>query len=155
MKCPKCGIENPESRNFCRQCGTKLLSVCPWCHFENLLGDKFCGECGRDLTQHKETTADNSSAPRFHTPKFLVDKVLASKSDLEGERKQVTVLFADLRASTDLIADRDPEEAGNSLDLVIDRMVKFVHHYEGTVSHVMGDGIMALFGAPLGPLHAC
>jgi hypothetical protein len=136
MKCPKCQIENPESRKFCRECGTKLLSVCPWCHFENLPGDKFCGECGQDLTKPKETTAVDYSEPRSYTPKFLVDKVLASKSDLVGERKQVTVLFADLKASMEQIADRDPDEARNLIDSVIDRMMKSVYYYEGTVNHV-------------------
>lgn len=83
----------------------------PRCHLENLPGDILSGDCGQDLTQPKETTALNYSEPRFYTPKFLVNKVLASKSDLEGERKQVTVLLADLKDSMVLMVDRNPEEA--------------------------------------------
>ncbi len=149
MKCPKCQTENLEKLKFCGECGAKLEKICPHCNSSNPPQFKFCGECGQDLAKPRETTAVHYSEPRFYTPKFLVDKVLASKRDLEGERKQVTVLFADLKASMELIADRDPEEARNLLDSVIDRMMKSVHHYEGTVNLVMGDGIMALFGAPL------
>ena len=88
-------------------------------------------------------------APRSYTPAHLAEKILLSKAALEGERKQVTVLFADLKASMELLADRDPEEARQLLDPVLDRMMAAVHRYEGTVNQVMGDGIMALFGAPI------
>jgi len=94
------------------------------------------------------------AAPRFfspeaYTPQHLAEKILSSKAALEGERKQVTVLFADLKGSMELLADRDPEEARKILDPVLERMMEAVHRYEGTVNQVMGDGIMALFGAPL------
>src|SRR5439155_294841 len=84
-----------------------------------------------------------------YTPPYLAEKILASRSALEGERKQVTVLFADLKGSMELLADRDPEEARKLLDPVLERMMAAVHRYEGTVNQVMGDGIMALFGAPV------
>jgi class 3 adenylate cyclase len=90
-----------------------------------------------------------SPAPETYTPKHLAEKILTSKAALEGERKQVTVLFADLKGSMELLADRDPEEARKILDPVLERMMDAVHRYEGTVNQVMGDGIMALFGAPL------
>ena len=88
-------------------------------------------------------------APSQYTPAHLAERILSSKSSLEGERKQVTVLFADLKGSMELLADRDPEEARKILDPVLEKMMEAVHHYEGTVNQVMGDGIMALFGAPL------
>jgi class 3 adenylate cyclase/tetratricopeptide (TPR) repeat protein len=88
-------------------------------------------------------------APRSYTPLHLAEKILTSKAALEGERKQVTVLFADLKGSMELLADRDPEEARQILDPVLERLMAAVHCYEGTVNQVMGDGIMALFGAPL------
>jgi class 3 adenylate cyclase len=88
-------------------------------------------------------------APRSYTPSYLAEKILTSKAALEGERKQVTVLFADLKGSLELLADRDPEEARQILDPVLERMMAAVHRYEGTVNQVMGDGIMALFGAPI------
>src|SRR5262249_12052225 len=87
--------------------------------------------------------------PLAYTPPYLAEKILTSKSTLEGERKQITVLFADLKGSMELLADRDPEEARQLLDPVLERMMAAVHRYEGTVNQVMGDGIMALFGAPL------
>ena len=89
--------------------------------------------------------------PHAYTPKHLAEKILTSKSALEGERKQVTVLFADLKGSMELLADRDPEEARKILDPVLEHMMEAVHRYEGTVNQVMGDGIMALFGAPRRP----
>ena len=93
--------------------------------------------------------ASPSTVPLAYTPPYLAEKILTSRSALEGERKQVTVLFADLKGSMELLADRDPEEARQLLDPVLERMMAAVHRYEGTVNQVMGDGIMALFGAPL------
>jgi class 3 adenylate cyclase len=99
------------------------------------------------LTQ--TATSVKFASPETYTPKHLAEKILTSKSALEGERKQVTVLFADMKGSMELLADRDPEEARKLLDPVIEQMMEAVHRYEGTVSNLMGDGIMALFGAPL------
>jgi class 3 adenylate cyclase/tetratricopeptide (TPR) repeat protein len=109
-------------------------------------GQKFCGECGTGLAPDAGAP---SASPESYTPKHLAEKILTTKAALEGERKQVTVLFADLKGSTELLADRDPEEARAILDPVLERMMEAVHRYEGTVNQVMGDGIMALFGAPL------
>ena len=96
-----------------------------------------------------EATSEQARAPLSYTPMHLAEKILTSRSALEGERKQVTVLFADLKGSMELLADRDPEEARQLLDPVLERMMAAVHRYEGTVNQVMGDGIMALFGAPI------
>ncbi|MET0850880.1 MAG: adenylate/guanylate cyclase domain-containing protein [Candidatus Rokuibacteriota bacterium] len=98
--------------------------------------------------------ASPDAAPRFaspvsYTPTHLAERIRTSKDALEGERKHVTVLFADLKGSMELLADRDPEDARRLLDAVLERMIEAVHHYEGTVNQVMGDGIMALFGAPI------
>ncbi len=108
-------------------------------------GKKFCRSCGAALA----ATSAQPVAPESYTPRHLAEKILTSKAALEGERKQVTVLFADLKGSMELLADRDPEDARRLLDPVLQRMMEAVHHYEGTVNQVMGDGIMALFGAPL------
>jgi class 3 adenylate cyclase len=94
-------------------------------------------------------TSKPARVPSASTPSHLAEKILVSRSALEGERKQVTVLFADLKGSMELLADRDPEEARQLLDPVLERMIEAVHRYEGTVNQVMGDGIMALFGAPI------
>src|SRR5262249_16538014 len=95
------------------------------------------------------TTVVSALAPQEYTPRHLAERILTSRGALEGERKQVTVLFADLKGSMELLADRDPEEARRILDPVLEHMMDAVHRYEGTVNQVMGDGIMALFGAPI------
>src|SRR4029450_1586304 len=107
----------------------------------------FCGQCGASLVQALPSW--KFASPEIYTPKHLAEKILTSKSSLEGERKQVTVLFADMKGSMELLADRDPEQARKLLDPVLERMMEAVHRFEGTVNQVMGDGIMALFGAPV------
>jgi class 3 adenylate cyclase len=118
----------------------------PQCHAEITPGKKFCGSCGAPVAGQPTS---RFAAPEAYTPRHLAEKILTSKSALEGERKQVTVLFADLKGSMELLADRDPEDARKLLDPVLERMMEAVHRYEGTVNQVMGDGIMALFGAPV------
>jgi class 3 adenylate cyclase len=130
------------------ECGTKLALTCAKCGTELPGGAKFCLECGHAVAGQSIGTSRVIS-PAVYTPKHLAEKILTSKSALEGERKQVTVLFADMKGSMELLADRDPEEARKLLDSVIEHMMQAVHRYEGTVSNLMGDGIMALFGAPL------
>src|SRR5437867_6404330 len=107
------------------------------------------GDAGTAPVMASTPIAAPVRAPLTYTPPYLAEKILTSKSALEGERKHVTVLFADLKGSMELLADRDPEEARRILDPVLERMTEAVHRYEGTVNQVMGDGIMALFGAPL------
>ncbi len=131
---------------FCGQCATPLAAVCASCGASNPPENKFCGQCAAPLTNVAETRL---RSPDTYTPKHLAERILISKAALEGERKQVTVLFADLKGSMELLADRDPEEARRLLDPVLELMMEAVHRYEGTVNQVMGDGIMALFGAPL------
>jgi class 3 adenylate cyclase/tetratricopeptide (TPR) repeat protein len=125
-----------------------LAAACPACGFTNEPGDEFCGGCGARLGG-PQPSQPRFTSPDAYTPKHLAEKILLSKTALEGERKQVTVLFADLKGSMELLADRDPEEARKLLDPVLERMMEAVHRYEGTVNQVMGDGIMALFGAPV------
>ena len=148
MRCQHCSAENREGRRFCAECGASLNLACPSCGFTNEPGEKFCGGCGQPLASPQQVPTSFSS-PETYTPKHLAEKILTSKSALEGERKQVTVLFADMKGSMELLADRDPEEARKLLDPMIEHMMEAVHRYEGTVSNLMGDGIMALFGAPL------
>jgi class 3 adenylate cyclase/tetratricopeptide (TPR) repeat protein len=146
MRCPRCNAENLAGMNFCGQCAAPLGSLCPSCGTANPSGNKFCGQCGAPLSRAAQP---RFASPQSYTPKHLAEKILISRSGLEGERKQVTVLFADLKGSMELLADRDPEEARKLLDPVLERMMEAVHRYEGTVNQVMGDGIMALFGAPV------
>jgi class 3 adenylate cyclase len=148
MTCPRCQQDNPSHARFCLGCGARLTLACGACSAELPGGARFCLQCGQAVAGSTVATI-RSPAPETYTPKHLAEKILTSKAALEGERKQVTVLFADLKGSMELLADRDPEEARKLLDPVLERMMEAVHRYEGTVNQVMGDGIMALFGAPL------
>ncbi|OGG50146.1 MAG: hypothetical protein A3F84_13670 [Candidatus Handelsmanbacteria bacterium RIFCSPLOWO2_12_FULL_64_10] len=147
MRCAQCRFENRQGVRFCEECGAKLEQACPACGAAVPPGRKFCGACGQTLTAAPPSAA--FASPQAYTPRHLAEKILTSRSALEGERKQVTVLFADMKGSMELLADRDPEEARRLLDPVLERMMEAVHRFEGTVNQVMGDGIMALFGAPL------
>jgi class 3 adenylate cyclase/tetratricopeptide (TPR) repeat protein len=148
MQCPQCQHENPSQSKFCFECGGRLVHVCTGCGAELPGGVKFCNQCGHPVGS-PAAAQPLLAAPESYTPKHLAEKILTSRGALEGERKQVTVLFADLKGSMELLADRDPEEARKLLDPVLERMMEAVHRYEGTVNQVMGDGIMALFGAPV------
>ena len=151
--CPACGHSTPSGQKFCGECGAPLAARCPACGTVSPPGQKFCGECGRPLGPGPAPAVPASptrfGSPQAYTPRHLAERILTSKAAFEGERKQVTVLFADMKGSTELLADRDPEEARKILDPVLEWMMEAVHRYEGTVNQVMGDGIMALFGAPL------
>jgi class 3 adenylate cyclase/tetratricopeptide (TPR) repeat protein len=149
VQCPRCRAENREGRRFCGECGQSFALTCPACGFPNEGSEKFCGGCGRSVASTASTANPKFQLPEAFTPTHLAERIIGSKSALEGERKQVTVLFADLKGSMELLADRDPEEARRLLDPVLERMMEAVHRYEGTVNQVMGDGIMALFGAPV------
>ena len=146
MRCGRCQSDNREGVRFCEECGGRLVLNCASCGAEILPDKRFCGSCGTPVAA---PPVERFASPQGYTPKHLAEKILTSKGALEGERKQVTVLFADLKGSMELLADRDPEEARKLLDPVLERMMEAVHRYEGTVNQVMGDGIMALFGAPL------
>ncbi|MGQ0683934.1 adenylate/guanylate cyclase domain-containing protein [Bradyrhizobium sp.] len=146
MWCPTCRHQNRPEAKFCEQCATPLTHDCPRCATPASIAAKFCSECGSALGK---ATAARFLSPGSYTPKHLAERILTSRDELEGERKQVTVLFSDIKGSMELIADRDPEEAQKILDPILERMMEAVHHYEGMVNRVMGDGVMALFGAPV------
>jgi class 3 adenylate cyclase/tetratricopeptide (TPR) repeat protein len=148
VSCPQCKHDNPPGAKFCNGCGGRLEAACPACGHANAPGSRFCNECGGQITV-RPVAAPAIVSPQSYTPRYLAEKILTSRHALEGERKQVTVLFADMKGSLELLSDRDPEEARKLLDPVLERMMEAVHRYEGTVNQVMGDGIMALFGAPL------
>src|SRR3990172_2338460 len=150
MQCPRCQTENPPQAKFCLECASPLARTCPNCGTQLPPTAKFCLECAHPATGPGPTPGQpRFVSPQAYTPQHLAEKILTSKSALEGERKQVTVLFADMKGSMELLADRDPEEARKLPDPVLEHMMEAVHRYEGTVNQVMGDGIMALFGAPL------
>src|SRR3954453_18716636 len=147
MQCPRCQHDNPAAAKFCLECGTRLALRCAQCGTELPASAKFCLECGQ--AAGAPATAPAQPVPEAYTPRHLAERILTSRAALEGERKQVTVLFADLKGSMELLADRDPEDARRILDPVLERLMEAVHRYEGTVNQVMGDGIMALFGAQI------
>ena len=155
MKCPKCEFENPDSAKFCGSCGGKLSSICPQCGFENTPGNRFCNECGQNLAQPSESTPKDLTFDekirkiQKYLPKGLTDKILSQRDRIEGENKLVTVMFADMEGFTALVERLGPEDAYSIMDEIYEILIHKVHDYEGTVNEMTGDGIMALFGAPI------
>lgn len=175
MKCPQCQFESPPGFKFCGQCGSKLSPVCGQCGTENPPGFKFCGECGTSLgagvpvpapapapapiaqpviqppLQAPRPSTPVAVNPALHgyTPHHLADQVFGSRLALEGERKQVTVLFCDLVGSTGLAERLGPEVMHLLLNRFFELALAEVHRYEGTINQFLGDGFMALFGAPI------
>src|SRR5712692_11598847 len=172
MQCPSCSFDNPAGMKFCGQCGAQLSNRCPQCGFENPPGFQFGGECGSPLAARqkakkgkgekgkRKTTSDSGlrtpdSRPIAYTPRHLAERILAERAAMEargapdGERKTITALFADLKGSTALIEDLDPEDARHIIDPALQIMMEAVHRYEGYVAQSLGDGIFALFGAPI------
>src|ERR1700722_15754452 len=147
MNCPKCQHENPADAKFCEACATPLARLCANCSSPVSAVAQYCSQCGHAL--NPVTKSARYSSPRNYTPQHLVDKILTTRAALEGERKQITVLFADIKGSMEVITERDLEDAQKLLHAVVERMIEAVNRYEGTVNSVLGDGIMALFGAPL------
>jgi len=149
MKCAKCQTENEEPRKFCRKCGAKLSVSCPGCGFENLYSDAFCGGCGHDLQEPTDTPPIDLNQPQSYTPKHLADKILTTRTSIEGERKVVTVLFADVANYTAISDKLDPEEVHQIMDGCFKILMNEIHRFEGTINQFTGDGVMALFGAPM------
>jgi len=159
MHCTECGFENLAGAKFCETCGARLGRRCPHCGEEASPTAKFCRGCGAPLTDADAVPTALASAaelaPVHYTPPHLAARILAEQAAMEarggagGERKTITALFADMAGSTALIQDLDPEEARRLIDPVVTLMMEAVHHYEGYVAKSLGDGILALFGAPI------
>src|SRR3990172_930770 len=161
MLCPSCKFDSPPQNRFCGQCGTALSLHCPQCGAEAPSGNRFCGQCGARLQAAPGPPANpapvpapapkrGTPAPAAYTPKHLAEKILKGRSALEGERRQVTVLFADVAGFTSLAEKLDPEEVHRIIDRCFELITAEVHRFEGTVNQYTGDGVMALFGAPIG-----
>ena len=149
MECPKCKFENRDGMKFCEECGAKFELECPACKAKLPFDKKFCGECGHALKERQEILAIDYSKPQSYTPKFLADKILTNRSALEGERKLVTVLFADVANYTSMAEKLDPEEVHQIMDGCFKILLDEIHRFEGTINQFTGDGVMALFGAPV------
>jgi class 3 adenylate cyclase/tetratricopeptide (TPR) repeat protein/ribosomal protein L40E len=155
MKCSKCGFENPEGMNFCGKCGVKIELVCPSCNASNPPGFTFCGKCGHSLTVPSEPTRKDLSFDeklekiQKYLPKGITEKILSQRDKIEGEKRQVTVMFCDMKGFTPLSEKIGPESMYAMMDQVYEILIHRVHAYEGTVNEMTGDGIMALFGAPI------
>ncbi len=144
--CSGCGFESPDDARFCGGCGERLTVAlaCPACAATHPSGHRFCSDCGAALEP-----SSPPRDPRDYTPRHLAERILTSRAALEGERKHVTVLFADIRGSTGLTSALDPEEWHRILERFFEILTSGVHRFEGTVNQYTGDGIMALFGAPI------
>jgi class 3 adenylate cyclase/tetratricopeptide (TPR) repeat protein len=150
MRCSSCGTENPPQARFCFECAAPFTRICSQCGAQPPASAKFCMQCGQQLPDGPPGGTPSSGVSRQATiPRHLAEKILASRTALAGERKQVTVLFADITGSTGVIQGLDTEYAQQLLDGAVGVMMDAVHRFEGTVSRTLGDGIMALFGAPI------
>ena len=157
MKCPKCQFENTEDSKFCGACGSSLdfEVICPNCGSKPPQGYKFCNECGHNLTLAQEAPPKDLSFDekiakiQRYLPEGLTEKILSQRERIEGERKQVTVMFCDMEGFTALTERLGPEDAYSIMDQVYEILIHKVHDYEGTVNEMTGDGIVALFGAPI------
>jgi len=149
MKCSKCKFDNPVSAKFCVECGNPMEFLCPNCEATTPAVGKFCMQCGHNLHFPRDTTSIDFSKPKSYTPKFIADKILTNRSSIEGERKLVTVFFADTAGFSEISSKLDAEEVHQIMDGVFRIMMDEIHKFEGTVNQFTGDGIMALFGAPL------
>ena len=156
MQCPKCQLENRKGVRFCEDCGAKMELVCPGCGASIPPGKKFCGECGQPLSTPSKPIPkpppsfdEKIAKVQHYLPKDLAEKILAQRERIEGERKQVTVLFTDMAGYTSLSEKLDPEEAFGLMEQVYEILIRTVNEYGGTVNELKGDGVMALFGAPI------
>src|SRR4051812_11577992 len=179
MHCPQCQHQNSDTAKFCEECGARLITACPQCGQQVSPTAKFCAECGTALSEKSKIKRQKSKAPpersrrgknfpsksqilnpsvqspASYTPRHLAERILAERDAVEargtqdGERKTITALFADLKGSTALIEDLDPEDARKVIDPALQLMMDAVHRYEGYVAQALGDGVFALFGAPL------
>jgi predicted ATPase/class 3 adenylate cyclase len=151
MQCSQCHAETPRDAEFCPTCGAKLTLLCGKCGTANAPDHNFCKKCGHALraVHANDSPGTRFRSPQSYTPRHLAEKILVSKSAVEGERKQVTVLFVDVSGFTSLSERLDPEDVHGFMTRIFDLMLAEVHRYEGTVNQFLGDGIMALFGAPI------
>jgi class 3 adenylate cyclase/tetratricopeptide (TPR) repeat protein len=149
MQCPECQFDNRQGAKFCKNCGTELFLICPQCNTPYTPDSSFCDECGFNLLRPVKAPTVNYSEPQSYTPKHLADKILSSRSNIEGERKLVTVLFADVANYTSIAEKLDPEVVHNIMDGCFTILMDEIHRYEGTINQFTGDGVMALFGAPV------
>ena len=172
VSCPACRAENPAGQKFCGECGARLALACPACNASNPPANKFCGECGAKLTPARPAAPagargvrrrrlfprvaapavrppERFASPEAYTPRHLAEKILTSQSAIEGERKQVTVMFTDVSGFTAMSERLDPEEVHAIMDRAFEVILAAVHRYEGTINQFLGDGVMALFGAPI------
>ncbi len=170
MECPQCRHANPPGTKFCGECGTRLQALCPACKAVNPPANKFCGECGQPLAPGAPAPTPaplaapeppaapavasapapaRYASPESYTPKHLAEKILTSRGAMEGERKGVTVMFSDVSGFTAMSEKLDPEEVHAIMDRAFEVILNEVHRYEGTINQFLGDGVMALFGAPV------
>jgi hypothetical protein len=155
MDCPSCGHENREGARFCEACGKELALVCPSCTAELRPSDRFCGACGHELSIPPEAPPQDRPLDnkldqlQRYLPHHLTEKILSSRGRLQGERKLVTVLFADIVGYTGLSEQMGEETLFTLMDEIYELFIHEVHRYEGTVNELTGDGIVAFFGAPL------
>ncbi len=149
MKCSKCQVENPEGTKFCNEGGGKLQLVCLGCGKANPPESKFCNKCGRHMGEPSKEHPIDCNRPQSYIPKRLADKILTTRTSIAGERKLVTVMFANVANFTSISEKFDPEEVHQIMEGCFKILMEEIHLYEGAIKQFTGDGVMALFGAPV------
>ncbi len=156
MKCRKCQFDNPAGMKFCGECGAELTLACPSCSASNPPQFKFCGDCGHSLAQSEQSHSQQNlsfdeklAKIQRYLPSGLTEKILSQRDRIEGERRHVTIMFVDMKGFTPLTEKLGPEETFSLMDQVFEILIHKVHDYEGTVNELRGDGVLALFGAPI------
>ncbi|HHP7234674.1 MAG TPA: zinc ribbon domain-containing protein, partial [Desulfobacterales bacterium] len=149
MQCPECRFDNPKDSKFCNQCGARLALTCTKCNQANPTGSRFCNQCGYSLRSTSKSPAPDYSQPNSYTPSYLAEKILQLRNSIEGERKQVSVLFCDISNATHLAEQLGAEAFHSIVSRFFELSLAEVHRYEGTINQFLGDGFMALFGAPI------
>jgi class 3 adenylate cyclase len=149
VNCSKCGTNNPSTNNFCAKCGNALAKLCAKCQTENPATSNFCGKCGASLINDESAAAATPLVSDAAAGVRVAPESIDDSMRLDGERKTVTALFADIKGSMDLMEDLDPEEARAVVDPALKLMMDAVHRYDGYIVQSTGDGIFALFGAPV------
>jgi class 3 adenylate cyclase/tetratricopeptide (TPR) repeat protein len=156
MRCRSCQFENPSRAKFCGKCGARLGLSCAQCNSLNPADFTFCGECGQPLASVQDVTGQEAlsfdeklARIQRYLPGGLTEKILSQKDKIEGERRQVTIMFVDMKGFTPLAESLGPEETFTLMDQVFEILINCIHEYEGTVNELRGDGVLALFGSPI------
>ncbi|KPL18599.1 MAG: hypothetical protein AMJ93_13680, partial [Anaerolineae bacterium SM23_84] len=153
MQCPQCHTESPSGARFCLHCGQKLVEICPDCKTPLPLGARFCLACGAKIAVAETVQLGGSEAMtraiQRLIPQAFAERLLATRGQVSHERRLVTILFSDVKGSTAMGERLDPEEVMEIMSGAFEFLIQPIYNYEGTLARLMGDAVLAFFGAPI------